>query len=91
MEYDKQFSEHIPRNGRGRSYGRFIDHFLRTLHTDFHSGFSSLEFHQHRAMVPFPTLPAASAVSCFGDFYYSEEGEMKSLSCSDLHLPDCWK
>lgn len=84
-------SERIPRNGRGRSYGGFIDCFLRTLHTDFHSGCSSLEFHQHQERIPFPTLPPASAVSCFGDFYYSEKGEMKPLSCFELHLPDCWR
>ena len=50
-------SGYMTRGGVARSYGGFIPSFLRNLHTVFHSGCISLNFHQKCKRVPFYPHP----------------------------------
>ena len=51
-------SGYMPCCGIAGSYDRFIPTFKRNLHTDFHSGCTSLHSHQQRKSVPLtPHLP----------------------------------
>ena len=40
------FSEYLLKSGISGSYGNCVFWFLRNLHTMFHSGYTSLHFHQ---------------------------------------------
>ena len=48
---------HIPRSGTTGSKGRYISNFLRSLHTAFHSGCTSVHSHQECNRVPFSPQP----------------------------------
>ena len=53
------FSRYIPRSGIARSYGEriFTFSFVRSLHTVFRTGFTSLHFHKQCMRVPFSPHP----------------------------------
>ena len=51
------FSEYTPSSAVAGSYGRFIPHFWRNLHTVLHNGCMSLHSHQQCRTVPFSPPP----------------------------------
>ena len=50
-------SGYMPKSGIAGSYGNSTYRFLRYLHTDLHSGYSSLHSHPQCRWVPFFTHP----------------------------------
>uniref|UniRef100_A0A8D1JFK3 Uncharacterized protein n=1 Tax=Sus scrofa TaxID=9823 RepID=A0A8D1JFK3_PIG len=53
----KVFSRYMPKSGFAGSYGSFTYRFLRYLHTDLHSGCTSLHAHQQCRRVPSSPQP----------------------------------
>lgn len=46
LEFDVESFGHMLRNGIAETYSGIIFSFLRILHTDLHSGWTSLQSHQ---------------------------------------------
>jgi hypothetical protein len=72
----------MPRNGIAGSMVVVVLVFLRTLHTDFHRGYSNLYSHQQCNRVPI----LISIVVGFIDDSHFDWGERKAQCGFDLHF-----
>lgn len=54
---------YISKNGIDGYSGRYISNFLRNLHIDFQSGYTSLQSHQQRRSVSLPSHPHQHVLS----------------------------
>lgn len=55
--------ENMQKNGIAESSSRFILSFMMILHTDFKSGWTTLQFHEHLIRVHFPQCPLKCLLS----------------------------
>jgi hypothetical protein len=85
-------SGYIPRSGIAQSSGNTLSNFLRKWHTDFQSGYTSLQSHQQWKSLPiFSTSWPASAVNWVLDLSNSVCCEVESQVCFYLHDDEgCW-
>uniref|UniRef100_A0A8D1MBP8 Uncharacterized protein n=1 Tax=Sus scrofa TaxID=9823 RepID=A0A8D1MBP8_PIG len=82
----KVFSGYLPKSGIAGSYGSSMYRFLRYLHTDLHSGCTSLHSHQQCRRGPFsPHPPPAFVIGGLIKDGHPDWCEVVS-HCFDLHF-----
>lgn len=74
---------HFPRSGVTGSHGRFISSILRILLSYFQNGWITLQPHQQRMRVLFPTTSPAFVGGCFVDLcnsYWGKKGRKNNTN-----------